>query len=143
MEKTEIKDRILQLLREENLNNTKFAEILDIQASGVSHIISGRNKPSMDFIQKVLTRFTDISPLWLILGEGEMYKSNEPVQQVIDFGLSDGDKKNDASLPLTTSDSQRLENSQKSPEKPVNTGKKIKKIIVFYDNNTFEEFIHS
>jgi len=64
--------RVKTILEVYNLSASKFADMLDIQASGVSHIISGRNKPSYDFIKKLLEVFPDINPDWLILGIGNM-----------------------------------------------------------------------
>lgn len=68
--------RIEELMRSEGLTSVKFAEILSVQPSNISHIISGRNKPSYDFIVKLLERFPNVNPEWLLLGEGSIYKSN-------------------------------------------------------------------
>ena len=70
-----MKDRLAEFLKSENLTAVKFAEIMEIQPSSVSHIISGRNKPGFDFISKLLMRFPDLNPDWLINGEGESYRS--------------------------------------------------------------------
>lgn len=69
--------RIEELMRSEGLTSVKFAEILSVQPSNISHIISGRNKPSYDFIVKLLERFPNVNPEWLLLGEGSIYKSNQ------------------------------------------------------------------
>lgn len=68
--------RIEELMRSEGLTSVKFAEVLSVQPSNISHIISGRNKPSYDFIVKLLERFPNVNPEWLLLGEGSIYKSN-------------------------------------------------------------------
>jgi transcriptional regulator with XRE-family HTH domain len=57
------------------LSATKFADEIEVQRSGISHILSGRNQPSYDFMVKILTRFADINAEWLILGKGAMLKS--------------------------------------------------------------------
>ncbi len=62
------------LLASEGLSASKFAETVGVQASGISHILSGRNKPGYDLIVKILGNFPDISPDWLLLGEGSMYR---------------------------------------------------------------------
>ena len=62
-----MKERIERILKEKSLSSNKLAEMLEVQPSGISHILSGRNKPSMDFITKLLTVFPDISPDWFIL----------------------------------------------------------------------------
>jgi hypothetical protein len=61
-------------MKHEGVNSTRLAEILGIQASGISHIMSGRNKPSYDFLQKLLQRFPQINPDWLLLDKGPMYR---------------------------------------------------------------------
>ena len=66
--------KLRQLMKHEGINSTRLAEILGIQASGISHIMSGRNKPSFDFMHKLLGRFPQINPDWLILDKGPMYR---------------------------------------------------------------------
>lgn len=66
--------KLRQLMKHEGVNSTRLAEILGIQASGISHIMSGRNKPSFDFLLKLLQRFPQINPDWLILDKGPMYR---------------------------------------------------------------------
>ncbi len=74
-----MQDKIQDILKNENITQAKLAEILGIQASAISHLLSGRNKASMDVVQKILKAFPSINPDWLILGEGEMYRnSSEP-----------------------------------------------------------------
>lgn len=70
-----MKDRIAKILRDERMTAAKFAEEIGVQASGISHILSGRNNPSTDFIIKILERFRGINSDWLLLGKGNMYKS--------------------------------------------------------------------
>lgn len=65
--------RIELLLRIKDVTASKFAEMLGVQPSNISHILSGRNKPSLDFIIKVVEAFPDISLDWLIFGKGNMY----------------------------------------------------------------------
>lgn len=68
-------DRINLILKAKNLTSRQFAEEIGIQPSGMSHILSGRNRPSLDFVMKVVTRYPEIDIKWLTLGEGEMYVS--------------------------------------------------------------------
>ena len=63
-------DRLKQFLAMEGLSPARFAEIMGIQRSGVSHLLSGRNKPSFEFIEKFLAAFPDVNVEWLILGKG-------------------------------------------------------------------------
>jgi transcriptional regulator with XRE-family HTH domain len=76
-----MKDRILQIMNKLGLSATRFADEIEVQRSGISHILSGRNQPSYDFMVKILTRFPDIDAEWLILGKGVMLKSDTRVTQ--------------------------------------------------------------
>ncbi|WP_297553793.1 helix-turn-helix transcriptional regulator [uncultured Alistipes sp.] len=70
-----MKDKLLQLMKSEGLTSSRLAEILEVQPSGISHILSGRNKPGFDFLQKILRRFPQINPDWLLLDSGAMYRA--------------------------------------------------------------------
>jgi transcriptional regulator with XRE-family HTH domain len=69
-----MKERLVQLLDLEQLTPSKFADIIGVQRSSVSHVISGRNKPSFDFLHKTLKAFPGLNASWLMLGEGTMYE---------------------------------------------------------------------
>jgi transcriptional regulator with XRE-family HTH domain len=69
-----MKERLLQLLDLEQITPSKFADIIGVQRSSISHVISGRNKPSFDFLQKTLKAFPGLNAAWLMLGEGTMYE---------------------------------------------------------------------
>jgi transcriptional regulator with XRE-family HTH domain len=70
-----MKERILKLITHLGYTATKFADEIGVQRSGISHILSGRNQPSYDFIVKILNKFPDLDAEWLILGKGLMLKS--------------------------------------------------------------------
>ncbi len=67
-----IVERVIVLMEHYSLSASAFADKIDVQRSSMSHLVSGRNKPSLDFIQKVLNNFSDINPTWLIMGTGPM-----------------------------------------------------------------------
>lgn len=71
-------DRINLILKAKNLTSRQFAEEIGIQPSGMSHIMSGRNRPSLDFVMKVISRYPEIDIKWLTLGQGEMYNTTSP-----------------------------------------------------------------
>lgn len=73
-------NRINLILKAKNITAKQFAEEIGVQPSGMSHILSERNKPSLDFIMKVVTRYPEIDISWLMFGKGEMYDSNARVQ---------------------------------------------------------------
>lgn len=72
-----MKDRIILLIKAKNLTAAQFADQIGVQKSGISHIISGRNNASLDFIQKILIRYPEVNMEWLMFGKGPLFKENE------------------------------------------------------------------
>lgn len=72
-----MKARLLRVLNHLGYSATKFADEINVQRSGISHILSGRNQPSYDFLVKILTRFPEINAEWLLLGTGNMFKDKQ------------------------------------------------------------------
>ena len=70
-----MRDRLEKFIKTEGLTPSRFAEIMGVQPSSISHILGGRNKPSFDFIEKMLQRFPKLNPDWLLLGKGNIYRS--------------------------------------------------------------------
>lgn len=79
-------DRINLIMRAKNITASQFADEISIQRSGMSHIMSGRNKPSLDFVMRVLNRYPEIDTNWLLFGKGEMYKSANTLESVQNSG---------------------------------------------------------
>ena len=71
-----MKERLIEFLRIENKSSAQLAEEIGVQASGISHIISGRNNPSLDFVLKMLEKYKYLSTDWLLFGKGAMYKES-------------------------------------------------------------------
>lgn len=103
--------RILNIIEKFGLTPNAFANKLGLNRSTISHILSGRNKPSIEVLQKILTQFSEISASWLLMGEGEMLKNKKP-KSVQD----------------------------QSNEPKISFNKSIKKIVIFYSDNSFENF---
>ncbi len=75
--------RLLQFLNAENITQAQFADSIGVTRASISHIISGRNKPSYEFISVMMKKYPQLNPEWLILGKGRMY-NDRPVQQTAD-----------------------------------------------------------
>ena len=69
-----MKDRIILLIKAKNLTAAQFADEIGVQKSSISHIISGRNNASLDFIQKILICYPEVQMDWLMLGKGPIFK---------------------------------------------------------------------
>ncbi len=90
-----MKAKLQHLIKSEGLTASRFAEMLEIQPAGVSHILAGRNKPSFDLLQKILRRFPKINPDWLLLDSEQMYRE----------GWNEVDSSNDGSAPNNSGNS--------------------------------------
>ena len=110
-------NRLKKILNYHQLTASLFADKIGVQRSSISHILSGRNKPSLDFILKVTNTFTDVDIYWLLNGKGAFPKEQGTTNKVF---LPD-----DSSIVETI-------NSKSS--------KKMNRIVVFYEDGTFEEY---
>ncbi len=146
-----MQNRLQKLLDSEQLTPAKFAEILGVQRSAISHIITGRNNPSFDLISKIISKFPALNSDWLITGKGNMYKTI--VQgSLFDFDTPKKeellDKTNSAKPAeqllntIVKNDAENPKNTQvTSVNSQTSTPRMVKRIVVFYTDNTFEEFI--
>lgn len=121
----DLKDRFRYIMKLNQLTASAFADEIGVQRSSVSHILSGRNKPSLEFIKKVLDRYPKVDASWLINGTTNAEKSNMRVPE--------GEMESPA-LDKST-ESTLVQNSSDQSGK-----KKIKRILIFYDDQSFEEF---
>lgn len=126
-----MKERLLQFLTKEGLSATVFADEIGVQRSSISHILSGRNNPSYDFIQKILEKYVNLSADWLLMGRGEMYKTIE---------RKNSDTDTDKTWNISREDSIDIpENKTKKQLSDEFTNvNKVNSIILIYENNTFE-----
>jgi DNA-binding XRE family transcriptional regulator len=144
-----MKERIIQIIETEHLTSGKFALTIGTQPSIISHILNGRNKPSMEIIQKILASFPTINPDWLILGSGSMYRPSSLVSDQPSLFDDVKSKSSDTNQKLIvnkeivgTSKENSSQVSNTTLTVPVQV-KKINKITVYYSDMTFEEFIPS
>ena len=82
-------------MQAEGLSASRLADMLDIQPSNVSHILSGRNKPGYDFLTKILSRFPKLNSDWLLLGIGSMYRRTDAGKDVSSVSLADSSPDSD------------------------------------------------
>lgn len=148
------KDRLATVIQHENVSAKQFAEEVGIQPGTVSNILNGRNKPSLEVMQKVLKRYPQLSSDWLISGEEPMYrKKNDsqptllfdiPTEMPIDSEHATYTPKGDSETKNAPTDN-NVNPQRSNPNLPFITqhtqnGKRIQKIVVFFDDGTFEEY---
>jgi transcriptional regulator with XRE-family HTH domain len=141
-----MRDRIIEFLRSENKSSAQLAEEIGVQPSGISHIISGRNNPSLDFVVKMLEKYKYLSTEWLLFGKGEMYKENQAkllfddtvhLKSEKDSHTSDSSD-NDYNIEIQDIDSKNA--GTQTVLNSLSSSNKVVKIVWFYDNNSFEEY---
>jgi len=160
-----MKSKIEKILIYVGLSPSQFADEIGVQRSSISHILSERNKPSLELIQKVLTKFKEINPEWLILGKGEMLRETvqrslfantliETPEKVVEQTPKQDNSLQTASAnkaqtskqinDLTTNNSEagfsvELETDKIEQPNLTNnrTEREVEKIIIFYKDNTF------
>lgn len=107
----EITERVKKIMEDNGLSSSQMADKIGVQRSAISHILSGRNKPSLDFVIKVLEAFENVSSDWLLQGENVTEKT--PVSAVKNQPFS----------------------------QPKIDGKKIiEKVLILYTDKTVEEY---
>ena len=139
-----MKSRLQQFLEVEQLSPARLADVLGIQRSGLSHILSGRNKPGFDFIQKLLTRYPTLSAEWLITGKGKMYKEQiSPANLTEHKEVVNNEERlfDDNEGDIGEFDTSQLnENLINTPERDEGRKKKIlKRVLLIYSDNSFED----
>lgn len=148
------RDRIEKVMESEGLNAAQFAAEIGIKAPTLSHILNGRNNPSLDVLKRILERYRTISSDWLILGVGPMFRGIKQSQPLSLFDeMNENNIKSDkyeSKMP-EKNDSQEMGNRKKNEQTisdmskleqvPVVIPKNIKKIIVYFEDNTFQEFV--
>ena len=160
-------NRINLILRAKNITARQFAEEIGIQPSGMSHILGGRNNPSLDFAVKVLKRYPEIDANWLLLGKGAMYGGGEPMavggqqladaghpsddvsapQKEMDFGTDDSEpepisKVDDYQATYVAVPPSEVEDGRPVKaldEAVVESGERVARILFIYNDNTYEE----
>jgi len=132
-------DRISLLLKTKNLSPSLFADEIQVQRSSVSHVLSGRNKPSLDFVLKILSTYPEVSSEWLMFGKGQMLKQADKKEEIIE------QEKQVVEMPIKT---EKFEKDKKgsAPSYPVVNEKQdiqsgeIEKIVVFNKDGTYKEY---
>ena len=159
-----MKDRIRLIMESEQLTPSAFADKLQLGRAVISHILNGRNNPSLDVVSRILSKMNYINSDWLITGNGEMYKSqsNEKKNQEQQTSAQNfGTNKNQPDLFTQNYISPPIEHKESEYRKEIIVEeaktttninedqtviykkvveRKISKIIIYYTDNTFETF---
>ncbi|WP_153042822.1 helix-turn-helix domain-containing protein [Rufibacter ruber] len=137
--------KIKELMDWSGLGPAAFADEIGVARPVMSHILSARNKVSLEVVQKLLARFEEVNPLWLLLGNGEMLREvAKPslIQQQIPAALSPEDSAPHLQKKVELQEKvQGGEESQAQvPSGPAGNGRVPVKVIVCFSDGTFEIF---
>lgn len=141
----DLSEKIKQILVQKNISPSLFADEIGIQRSSISHILAGRNKPSLDIVQKIVKRFPELGIEW-ILGDGEIPVQSSDVNgfKSINKTLISIPKSNQStSLEFNRKNSSLNPPTQENvrPDPKVSQKEKtIERILIFYSDGTFQEF---
>ncbi|QJD80024.1 helix-turn-helix transcriptional regulator [Spirosoma rhododendri] len=156
-----INDKIKQILIDRNFSPSYFADEIGVQRSSISHILSGRNRPSFDIIQKIIRRFPDLGYDWIMEDEQQnsspaptsqgAYRqgSTQPAAERYNMGYSNAPNQPvQSSIPR----SRPRELAPPQPEMPAEEDfpmedsgaeKRVERILLFYTDGSFREFLPS
>ncbi|WP_271405050.1 helix-turn-helix transcriptional regulator [Tenacibaculum soleae] len=131
--------RLKAIITHYDLTSSTFADTIEVPRSSISHLLSGRNKPSLDFVMKVIDKFPEVDLYWLLYNEGSFPKKEKrDIQEKITTNLKE-DKKETPSL--------FSENTIYEEEPVINSNtqfsrgaKKLRKVVLLYTDGSFEEF---
>ena len=143
-------EKLRILMQSENLTASKLAEILEVKPAAISHILSGRNKPSFEMLCKLVNRFPQINPYWLLGDAPEMRNSNNSNAPISTPGTTFNSIDNSIGSTSgtlfdlngeTPRNGGQTEIEPAASNVPISTfGRSdIEKIIVVYRDQTFEE----
>ncbi|MGS2764449.1 helix-turn-helix transcriptional regulator [Sinomicrobium sp. M5D2P9] len=126
-------NRLQEVLDFYGLSASSFADRIGVQRSSISHILSGRNKPSLDFVLKILHAFPEVELYWLLNGKGvfPVDKQAENKKEVPREKIQDAPDLFSSPSPL------QMLPGNGSPDIP---GKEVERIVFFYKDGTFKEY---
>jgi transcriptional regulator with XRE-family HTH domain len=144
-----MKERLMEFLRYENKSSAQLAEDIGVQPSSISHILSGRNNPSLDFVLKMFEKYEFLSTDWFLFGNGPMYKEermdtlfynsetvNNEKSRVLPFNESE-------ELPGNVRNNEKEASVKSIDNKDIRKEVVVRKIVWFYEDNSFEEYFPS
>ena len=124
-----MKDRLKEFMKTEGLNARGLSERMNVQASSVSHILTGRNKPSIDFLEKLHKAFPEADLGYMITGskQVESRETSSTIDRVIELG----------------NDTSKLESKEEDQEIVTNvtSNSDVSEIVVFFKDGTFERYL--
>jgi transcriptional regulator with XRE-family HTH domain len=127
-----MQERLHSLLNHEQLSPSRFADLIGVQRSSVSHILSGRNKPSFDFLEKTLKAFPGLRADWLLLGEGDMFSGQQERDMEL-FGPDQAEQGKERSPDVSSEPPAEGLSRASSPD----SQREVSRVILIYKDGSF------
>ncbi|MBQ0733170.1 helix-turn-helix domain-containing protein [Aquimarina celericrescens] len=145
--------RIQKIMDYYAVSASSFADYMGVGRSSISHILSGRNKPSLDFVMKIVDAYTDVDLEWLLYGKGTFPRSKNTIQEKTDVQEIEAISKA-TSTPTISSEqdlfSQSATREKEIVEQSISSVEKISqvhssehaidRIVIFYSDGTFNSY---
>lgn len=142
-----INDKIKQVLTIKQLSPSQLADDIGVQRSSISHILSGRNRPSLDIIQKIVRCYADLSYEWFLEDGSQLSMPDQRDErpQPVKPATSSSINRPSAWIKEPTSAQSMVEKPLNRPfvpekELPLAADKQIDRILIFYTDGTFREY---
>ncbi len=149
----DLNKKIEQIIIDKGLSPSYFADTIGIQRSSISHILSGRNKPSLDIIQRILKVFPDIDRDWLLFDSDIPEQNNTQINR--QQPVNQANNRQNLFEPTPRESPKNFQTEPNAVKPPVNmplkrkierptvptisSEKQIERIMIFYTDGTFEE----
>lgn len=135
--------RLEHLLDYYDMSASLFADKLGVQRSGLSHLLSGRNKPSLDFVLKIIDKFPEVDLYWLLNGKSSFPKNSQEEQKITTPPtLQKNEEKvshlNDLFSVNAEKNISEENTAQINPQ--MESTSSIDKIVIFYKDGTFKDY---
>ncbi|WP_348706707.1 helix-turn-helix domain-containing protein [Tenacibaculum sp. 190524A02b] len=132
-----------EVIKFNSLTLSTFADTIEVPRSSLSHLMSGRNKPSLDFVLKIIAKFPEVDLYWLLNGEGSFPKQKESLEKIETVTEEKEEIETPSLFAQTTTKQETISNTQFSAptEKQENVArKKLVKVILLYNDGSFDEY---
>ena len=124
--------RLNKIMEYYDLSAASFADKIEVGRSSISHLLSGRNKPSLDFVMKIVKAFPEVELYWLLNGKGKFPKMAGEVTRP---EIKESVAKPPVEDLFSSSAPSPIEEKINSPSQ-----KKIKKVVILYTDGTFDAY---
>ncbi len=126
--------RLQKILDYYGLSATSFAEKIDFNRSTISHLLSGRNKPSLEFVMKVLNEFPEVELYWLLNGKGSFPSGENPSNYQKEISTNEPTPSSNLFSEITET------NLSPSKQIPKNENQEVDRIVIFFKDGSFKSY---